>query len=298
MPMNRFWSSFWTVAGFLFLLGWLQGLADMVLGLFGLVELVSGLAAGWILLISAAVVPVWGALTFIDWRWGWKPDNAGLRTNFPAVFWLFPGLLAGAVAAGLAHLINGGGQMAAPGLSFSMILLLAVLTVQIFASELVYRGAVISRLQSDLSGRDLLILVIGFPFAWTLIQMVIGRILWISPVPATGISGMGTAALSVFLSLLFLRTNSVWLAAGVRVGLMLTAALMGLNAGDVAAGLRGGSGIAARGGDTGLLLLFGIPAAILLWQEISRMRRVRRPGPRGGQKVVYGKTVRGPWGPH
>ena len=287
--MSRFWSTFWTVLGCLHLIGWVTGITGEVVGLFGLLRLVAPTVNFWLAQINLTVVPIWAALTFIDWRWGWKPDNAGLRLYPAAWFWLLPGILAGGVAAVVATLISGG-ALALASLSLESLVLLLLMMVQIFGAELIYRGVLISRLQSDLAGRDLLVLALAIPFVWTLAQQVVARLIFISPVPGTGIAGLGTGALSVFLSLLFLRTDSVWLAAGVRMGLLVVAALFGLG----------------RGGDLsliepGLLIVFGVPAVILLLMEIARLNNLRRPGgPRGGgrQRVVYGKTVRGPWGPH
>lgn len=287
--MSRFWSTFWTVLGCLLLVGWVAGITGEVVGLFGLLSHVAPTVSLWLALINLAVVPIWAALTFIDWRWGWTTDNAGLRLTPAAVFWLLPGLLAGGLAAAFARLITGGPLGLAP-LSAELLALVLLVAVQIFGAELIYRGVAISRLQYDLAGRDLLILAIGIPFVWTLAQQVIVRLIFISPVPGTGIAGLGTAAVSVFLSLLFLRTDSVWLAAGVRMGLVITAALLGV-----------GRVEDLRVLEQGLLIVFGIPAVILLLLEINKFGNLRRPdGPRGGgrQRVVYGKTVRGPWGPH
>ena len=48
-----------------------------------------------------------------------------------------------------------------------------------------------------------------------------------------------------------------------------------------------------------LELALGLALALLLWRELNRMRTIRPAGPRPGKRrVVYGKTVRGPWGPH
>jgi hypothetical protein len=110
------------------------------------------------------------------------------------------------------------------------------------------------------------------------------------PVPSTGISTLGTAAMSVCLSLLFLRTDSVWLTAGIRMGVHLLS--FGL-----------GSSLPPRTfpADAGLAIVFGVPAVIMLLLEINKLQSFRRPGGgsrRGPQRVVYGRTVRGPWGPH
>jgi len=283
--MNRFWSSFWTVAGCLFLLTLVQGLADRVVTLFRLVHYVLPAAEGGLLALSRAVVPIWAALTFIDWRWGWKPDNAGLRNTPAAGFWLLPGLAGGLAVAAVSFLLSGFGRLPQPDLSVETAIWSAVGAVGAFATELVFRGVVISRFEQDLSGRDLLIQALVTPLAWAVAGALLLPMLGIDPYPSPEIWGLGTAALSVLLSLLFLQTQSVWLVGGVRVGLGLGASLLGLTYGD-----------------TALLLVAGVPAAVLLWMELDRMRRIHRPGPRGprgGRKrVVYGKTVRGPWGPH
>lgn len=274
MPMNRFWSAIWTVAGFLFLIGLFQMIADTILTGFGLLP---GIWQVLLILISQAVVPIFSSLTFIDWRWGWKADNAGLRRTGAALFWSLPGLLVGLLAAGVALLISGG---LTGGISLALsgngLLMAALGVVGAFTTELIFRGIVVSRFQGDLSGRDLLIAAVATPIAWTVIQRIFGFGL------GTGIAGLGTAVLSACLTLLFLRTDSVWLSAGIRAGLVLLPLLLNRALTENA-----------------LLLVFAVPTAILLWLEIDKQRTIRRPGPRKGpQRVVFGKTVRGPWGPH
>lgn len=274
MPMSRFWSSFWTVAGFLFLIGLFQMIADIILTGFGL------LPKDWqvpMLLVSQAVVPIFATLTYVDWRWGWKADNAGLRRTGAAAFWLLPGLLVGLLAGGLVLLISGG---LTDGLKLSLsqggLFTAVFFAIGAFSTELIFRGVVVSRLQSDLSGWELLIAAVGMPIAWTFAQMVLGLGI------GAGIYGLGGAVFSAFLTLLFLRTDSVWLSAGIRAGLLLLLLLLNRGLSDAA-----------------LLLVFAVPTAILLWLEIDKQRTIRRPGPRKGpQRVVFGKTVRGPWGPH
>lgn len=295
--MSRFWSSFWTVAGFLFLLGLLQMIVDQVVTVFGLI---GGTAGTFLRLLSAAVVPIWGALTFVDWRWGWKPDNAGVRTTPAAILWLLPGLAAGALAGVLAHFLTGvlGGQAARPELALSptLLTLVAIGAVGAFTTELVFRGVVASRFQHDLGGRDLLILATVMPLAWKLIQVVVGGVFFINPQPDAAISGLGTLALSVFLTLLFLRTDSVWLSAGIRAGLgaVIPLPVLGLSGGPAQnlSLLRWGAS------DVSLLIVFGVPALILLLMEINRLNTFRRPPVRRPQRPAFGKTIRGPWGPH
>lgn len=289
MPMSRFWRAFWTVAGFLFLIGWLQQIMDTVLTLFGLVDWVAAPVAGWIRLVAWGVVPIWGAITFFDWRWGWKPDNAGFRTTPAAAFWLVPGLLAGVAAVVIASLLTGGlnASLPMPFLSPLTLLKALLVAVAVFASEVVYRGGVISRFQQDLSGWQMLAVSLAMPLVWSFVQSVIGFVYFL---PTAGVFGWGTAALSIFLSLLFLRTDSVWLSAGIRIPVALFGVEFAL--------LTGSRPLMT---EEALLVVFGIPAAVLLLLELAKFRNIRRPGggpKRGSQRVTFGKTVRGPWGPH
>lgn len=297
MPLSRFWSSFWTVAGFLFLLGLLQILVDQVLTLFGLV---GGRVASFLLLLSGVVVPAWGALTYADWRWGWKPDNAGLRTGTRDILWLAPGLAAGALAGVLAHLLTGflegGAVRPALDLTPSVVALAAIGAAGAFTTELVFRGVVASRFQHDLSGRDVLILATAMPLVWELVQVAFRGVFFISPQPDPAIAGLGTLALSVFLTLLFLRTDSVWLTAGIRAGLGAVIPLPVL-------GLSGGPGLNLsllrwEASEISLLIVFGIPALTLLLLDINRLNMFRRPQARRARRPTFGKTIRGPWGPH
>lgn len=281
MPVSRFWSSVWTVVGFLLLLAFLQGLADRIVTLFDLLPLVAPSAARWAVSLSHAVVPIWGAVTYMDWRWGWKPDNAGLRQTAAARFWLLPGLAGGLALAGAGFLIAGWGRMPQPDLAPEPLLQAALAAVALFGTELIFRGVLASRFAQDLAGKDVLLLTLAGPVVWGVFAPVLGQMFGLS-IPHPGIEGMGALAFSLLLSLLFLQTQSVWLVAGAHIGLDLGRRLLGLAYSDGA-----------------LFLVSAVPAAVLLWLELERMRNIRRPGPRGGGKrVVYGKTVRGPWGPH
>mgnify|MGYP000983950710 FL=1 len=282
MPMSRFWSSVWTVAGFLLLLSLLQGLADRVVLLFGLLPWVVPGVATWVVGVSHAVVPIWGALTYVDWRWGWKSDNAGLRTTPAAWFWLLPGLAGGLALAGVGFLVSAWGRTPQPILAPEPLLQAALAAVALFGVELIFRGILISRFEQDLSDQEVLILALAAPVVWGLIAPLLQEMFMLGTVyPA--ISGPGTLALSVLLSLLFLQTQSVWLVGGVHIGLDLGRRLLGLTYSESA-----------------LFLACAVPVAVLLWMELSRTRRIRRPGPWGGsrKRVVYGKTIRGPWGMH
>ena len=281
MPMSRFWSSVWTVVGFLLLLAFLQSLADRVVTLFDLLPMVAPGAARWALAVSHAVVPIWGALTYVDWRWGWKPDNAGMRQTAAARFWLLPGLGGGLVLAGLGFLIGGWGRVPQPDLAPETLIQAALAAVALFGTELIFRGILSSRFAQDLTDREVLILTLAGPVVWGVFAPVLGQMFGLT-IPHPAIDGLGSLALSLLLSLLFLQTQSVWLVAGAHIGLDLGRRLLGLAYSDGA-----------------LFLVAAVPAAVLLWLELDRMRRIRRPGPRGGRRrVVYGKTVRGPWGPH
>lgn len=289
--MSRFWSSFWTVSGFLLLIGWLLSLAESVFTLFSLLDFVLPQVAWWIHLICWGVVPLLGSLKFIDWRWGWKPDNAGLRQTPAAAFWLLPGLAAGVVAVVLSSLI--GGQSLPTGwleLSLRGWLIALLWALVVFSSEVVFRGVVISRFQQDLAGRDRLIMALAMPLIWTFAQAILRGAIYVNPNPPTGVISLGTAAMSVFLSLLFLRTDSVWLTAGIRIPVALLGA-------EFAPIIDQANWIS----DQGLLIVFGLPAVILLVLEIMKLNNVRRPGGgqrRGPQRTIHGNTIRGPWGPH
>ncbi|MBP2016977.1 hypothetical protein J2Z79_000351 [Symbiobacterium terraclitae] len=281
MPVSRFWSSVWTVVGFLLLLAFLQGLADRVAILFGLLPWVAPGVAQWALAVSRAVVPIWGALTYVDWRWGWKSDNAGLRQTPAARFWLLPGLAGGLALAGAGFLIANWGRVPQPDLAPVPLLQAALAAVALFGTELIFRGILASRFAQDLSGREALLLTLAGPVVWGVFAPVIGQ-MFLVDIPHPSIDGLGAVALSLLLSLLFLQTQSAWLVAGVHIGLDLGRRLLGLAFSDAA-----------------LFLVSAVPAAVLFWLEYERIRRIRRPGPRGGpRRVVYGKTVRGPWGQH
>lgn len=280
MPPNRFWSSVWTVGGFLLLITLLQMLADTIVTLFGLLDLAPA-ARQWALGISHAVVPIIGALTYVNWRWGWKSDNAGLRLTPAAGFWLLPGLAGGLALAGVAFLIGGWGRAPELNLAAAPLLRAVLMSAALFGVELALRGIAISRFQQDLSGRDVLILALAAPVVWVVLTAMFG-LGWPDPAIRAHFGGLAGLAFSVLLSLLFLQTQSVWLVAGVHIGLYLGRTVLGLTYSQL-----------------GLLVVSAVPAAVLLWLELNRMRTIRPSGPgRGRRRVVYGKTVRGPWGPH
>ncbi len=280
MYMNRFWSSVWGVALFLMAVGLLQYVVYRIAVLFGLLAAVAPLM--W--KVVAAVVPLVGALTYIDWRWAWKPEHVGLVRTRSAALWLVPGLFFGALAALLAYALSAflsGSLLTVPGissLSVGALLGVAGTMVIAFNTELIFRGVVISRYQADLSHRELLLAATLTPFGWMLVQALFGF-----GAPPTGIDSLYMAAMSVFLSLLFLRTDSVWLSAGLHAGMVGTAGLLNLR-------------ITEAGG----LAVWGTAAAILLALDWIRYQGMPRPLQRGrtGRRTVRGRTIRGPWGPH
>lgn len=281
MHLNRFWSSVWTAAGFLLLITLVQMIADQVVTLFDLLTFQAPSAAQWATRVSHAVVPILAARTYIDWRWGWKADNAGLRGTPGAVFWLLPGLAGGLALAGVAFLLDGWGRVPQLNLAAGPLLQAALTAVALFGVEFILRGVVISRFQHDLSGRDVLILALAAPVVWVVLAASFGFGWPAQPLRAQ-FGGLAGIAFSALLSLLFLQTRSVWLVAGVHIGLYLGRTVLGLAYTQAA-----------------LFLVAAVPAGVLLWLELNRLRTVRPAGPRQGKRrTVYGKTIRGPWGPH
>jgi hypothetical protein len=285
MQLNRFWSSVWSVASFLLAVGLLQYIIGGLLGLLGVVLPPAALLLLQILVV--AVVPVVGALTYMDWRWNWKPEHIGMPRSAAAVWQTLLGLVIGA-AAGLfgvvvSGLLSGRGLvvpvLALPAFTGLSVIDLVRIVFTAFATEMIFRGAVISRYQADLSPREVLLAATLTPFGWLIIQGVFRY----SGLP----TGMGTVteiAMTVCLALLFLRTDSVWLSAGLRAGALVLIALMP----DVPTGAGGP-------------VVWGVAAAILLalaWSRQERMPRRVQPN-RGSQRPSRGgRTIRGPWGPH
>lgn len=276
MPVNRFWSSIWSVAAYFFGIGLLQYILVQVATLFGLLPAV---AAVPIALVVGLVAPVVGTMYYIDWRWSWKAEHIGLSRN-PATaagMWLL-GLAGGVVAALLAHVVSesltaGAFTVSTPAFASSINpLILAGALLPYFVVELVFRGAAISRLQADLSQREVLIAAPLVPLLWFLITS-----LFRSGALPMGIESTSDMAATLFVALLFLRTDSVWFSAGLRMGFVAAIALLLL-----------------RVTDQGGMVVWGIGALVLLAMELSKLQRMpRRMTPQRG------RTTRGPWnGPH
>lgn len=278
MQVNRFWSSVGSVAAYLFAIGLLQYLAVLVVTLFGLLP--ATVSGPGVQLVSL-VLPVAATITYVNWRWNWKPEQIGLVRAPAAAMWVLMGLILGAVAAGLVHLVSalssGGSLSLLPRLTFNPWgLLMALLSA--FVIELIFRGAVISRYQADLPYRELLVAALLTPFAWMIITQ-----LFRFYSPATGIAALWMAAMSITLTLLFLRTESVWLSAGLHGGMIGLSTAMGL-------------AVTERGG----LIVWGGAALVLAaldWRKLQGLPRRVDPR-RSGRGPTRGRTIRGPWGPH
>jgi membrane protease YdiL (CAAX protease family) len=279
--VNRFWSSVGGVALYLLGIGLLQYLLVIVGTLFGLLP--GGLVRTTIIELIAIGAPVIGTLTYINWKWAWKAEHIGAVRSSAGAVWLVIGLMIGMVAAVVAYLLSAlfsGGAIpfaVPPFAAFGFIAFFRTLALA-FGIELVFRGAVISRYQADLPYKELLIAALLTPFAWALIAGF-----FILPGPLTGIGNLWLVALSLFLTLLFLRTDSVWLSAGLRAGMVGMVAALPLQISD-----------------TGGLAVWGTAAAILLFQEWRKLQgQPQRVAPRRGpQPPGRGRTIRGPWGPH
>ncbi|HYF93552.1 MAG TPA: hypothetical protein VD969_15165 [Symbiobacteriaceae bacterium] len=274
MPVNRFWSSVGSVLGYLAGVGLLQYLLMRIGTLFGLLP---DAVEYPIALAISIIVPVVGTLYYIDWRWSWKGEHIGLSRNAAAAGgkWLL-GFAAGAAGALVAHAVSG--VIAAGTLVFSMPgvslvanpIVLALELISLFVAELVFRGASISRLQADLTPREVLIAAPLVPLGWYLITSIF-RFGFLP----MGINFQYDFAATLFVTLLFLRTDSVWLSAGLRMGFYAAVSLLTLSV----SGLGGG-------------LVWGLGALILLYAEWSKQQHMPR---RTRQR---GRTTRGPWGPH
>lgn len=275
MPVSRFWSSIWSVVAYLFGVGLLQFILVSVGTLFGLMpEPVSH----YIALAVAVLAPVVGTMYYIDWRWSWKGEHIGLsRSPGTAAAKWGMGFAGGAVIALVAHVVSESilaGTLAWTVPNFRTVLVPMTLVetlLLLFVTELVFRGAAISRLQADLSQRDVLIAAPLIPLLWYLINVIFR-----SGMLPTGIESASDMAATVFVALLFLRTDSVWLSAGLRMGFVAAVVLLPLPVTNL-----------------GGLLVWGAGALALLAMEWSKLQRM----PRRVQQ--RGRTTRGPWGgPH
>lgn len=283
MPVNRFWRSVGSVAAFLFAIGLLQIILFRVLTLFGIVSVGFGIGLTLVRTV-VSLVPVVGTFLYLDWRWGWGPEHIGLPRQQSAALMGLLGLLIGMAAAVLAHLASAlfaGRWVTLAGFlprPFSILDVgdLVLLFVEAFAVELVFRGVVISRYQADLDDQEAVLAGTLTPFAWVILSTAL-----LGGFPTAGIYNIWQAAMSVALSLLFFRFNSVWLTSGLRVGMLLIPEVLQME-------------ITRMGG----LLVWGTAAAVLIAMEWNRLKHLPRPmGPRRNP-FRQERSWRGPWGPH
>lgn len=283
MPVNRFWRSVGSVAAFLFAMGLLQIILLQVLGLFGV--LTGGVGMGFtLLLLIVNLVSVVGTFFYLDWRWGWGPEHVGLPRDKSAVLPGLLGLVIGAAAAVLAHVVGAllaGGQVTPAHFlprPFSILNVgsVVLLLVDAFVVELIFRGVVNSRYLADLEDQEAVLAGTLTPFAWAILSAAI-----VGGVPSAGIDGFWQGAMSVALSLLFFRFDSVWLTSGLRTGMVLTPAVLNLE-------------ITQRGG----FLVWGIAAAVLIALEWKRLKHLPKPMEPRRSTSWQQRSWRGPWGPH
>jgi len=281
MQLSRFWSSVWGVFAYLAGLAILRIILGRLMTLFGFVP---DPWAIYLFSLATFVAMIGGTVLYIDWKWGWKTEHIGVgRSGGASAIGLLMGLVLGAVAFYLSTVATG--WFSAGTVSFALppvlsldLLNLAVVLAIAFAVEFVFRGAVVSRFYADLSPREVLIAGTAAPFVWSLVDYVFGFL----SLP-TGIANVTWyIPLSIFLTLLFLRTDSVWISAGLRMGMVGAVALFG--------------SVTAQGGT----VVWGVAAAILVLLEFVRQQRMpRRVTPtRRDPRNTRSRTIRGPWGPH
>ncbi len=281
MPLNRFWSSVWSVA--LYLLG-LSFLVDVVVTIATFFGLMPEALAKLVALPVGTLAVIVGTFVYADWRWGWTAEHMGLHRRPGAIVGgLGGGIVLGGIAAVLVQLVAGwssGAGLTLQTVAFSTPLLIGLVMALLtsFVVELVFRAAAISRYQADLSQREILLAATLTPIAWSVIQALLnlGGL-------STGIRTVWEMAMSVALALLFIRFDSAWLTTGIRFGMGATFLLLGMDPREL---------------DQGGLAVWGTVAAVLLALEWFRQQgQPKRVQPSRG-RVVRGRTIRGPWGPH
>jgi hypothetical protein len=280
MQLNRFWSSVWEVVKFLAAVALLNYILLMVATGFGLLR---GDSAVLVRAVVGVLAPAAGAMLYIDWVWNWRAEHIGLtRSPAAAGGWWLLGLAGGGVLALLGHVVSaalaGGGFSFPTGQGAPAVvnpLFLVILLLQAFSVELVMRGAAISRFQADLQAREVLIMAPLVPLISTLITSVFAGMM------PTGVIYPYDIATVVALALLFIRTDSVWLTAGLRMGFLAALQLLNLR-------------ISTQGG----YAVWGALALVLLAIEWFKQQRMPRRMPQRGGRSGGGRTIRGPWGPH
>jgi membrane protease YdiL (CAAX protease family) len=276
---NRYWGSISRVGAYLFGIGLLELILFNILAIAGLVI---PTATIWLMALVSIIVPVIATRAYLDWKWHWKPEHIGFGWRPTSLLWLGVGLMAGVVVVGLSVLAEAllvTHAIALPSLSLNGTPVITVIfsVLSVFAIEMVWRGVVLARFQADFDPQEALIAACVAPFAWAMISSLLGY-----GFPDTGINLAApyTMPMSIALTLLVLRTDSVWLAIGLR------AAMMGLLP-------------LINPSPTATLIVWAIVAGILLllaWR--NQQQNPKKMQPRRGEWGKRGHTIRGPLGPH
>lgn len=253
MPISPFWRAVGEVAGLLLAVSLLNVLSGMILGVFAI-----GVFAPILGALQGAIA-VAGALTYMSWRWGWQADTIGL-TGARNLRWLPAGLGLGLGALVLTWALSipfGYGLIPAVNPTTTGLVAALPFLVSVLAVEVVYRGGATARLQADLAPKEALWTALVLP----LVAYWLGGFLAVQ----TGIQAgqPWTLFFTAALTLLYLRTGSLWLNLGLHGVVVLVPVLLGLRLAPQAA-----------------LLLWAVVVAILLYLEWKRIERMpRRLGP-------------------
>lgn len=251
MPTSPFWRAVVEVALLLLAVSLLTMISGMVLGAFAIPLLILGALQG--------VVAVVGALTYLSWRWGWRADTIGL-TGARHLRWLPAGLGLGLVALALTYGLGipfGYSKMPTFTVTTGGLVAVIPVLISVLAVELIFRGGATARLQADLAPKEALWTALAVPLVAT----------WLSGffTVQTGIQAgqPWTLFFTAALTLLYIRTGSLWLNLGLHAVVRALPALIGLVLAPQAA-----------------LLLWVAVVAILLflqWKRIDRMPRRLAP---------------------
>lgn len=254
MQMSPYWRTVSEVA--LLLLG-----VSLLTTLTG--TLLSFLAFGPLALIVAllqSLVPAVGALVYLNWRWSWRADTIGL-TGARHLRWLPAGLGLGLLALALTHLLGllfGGPLVPTTELNALAWMAAAPALISVLAVELLFRGGATARLQADLAPKEALWTALALPLVAAWLSGSLIRI-------PSGISGREpwTLFLTASLTLLYLRTGSLWLNLGLSAVVTVLPLILGLSVQPQAA----------------LLLWVTVTVLLLIfaWRRVERAPR--RVGP-------------------
>lgn len=254
MQMSPYWRAVWEVALFLLGVSLLSTLTGMLFSFLAFGSLI------FVLAFVQSLVPAVGALVYLDWRWGWRADTIGL-TGWRHLRWLPAGVGLGALALVLTHglgILFGGSMMPTLHPELQVWLAVGPALVSVVAVELLFRAGATARLQADLAPKEAL---------WTALALPLVAY-WLSGSLISVPSGIHsrepwTLFFTAALTMLYLRTGSLWLNLGLSVVVTVLPLGLGLLILPQAA-----------------LLLWVTVAAILLLMEWRRVDRMpRRFGP-------------------